>query len=101
MYTADIDFLKGQGSMDNVIVFISRVHKVRLIYLLYTNICFPNYSFNEGTSKKSMRVLLSPWKARDDLVNFLLILKFMFLYLCMSLTNRMQLSYTFLSEIFR
>lgn len=70
MITVDINSLKGQGYMDNVIVFIFRVHKVRLIYSLYTNIGFPNYSFNEGTSKKSMRVLLSPWKARDDLANF-------------------------------
>lgn len=70
MITGDINSLKGQGYMDNVIVFIFRVHKVRLIYLLYTHIGFPNYSFNEGTSKKSMRLLLSPWKARDDLANF-------------------------------
>lgn len=72
MITVDIDSLKGKGSMDNVIVFIFRVHKVRLIYSLhiYIYIGFPNYSFNEGTSKKSMLVLLSPWKARDDLVNF-------------------------------
>lgn len=57
MITVDIDSLKGKGSMDNVIVFIFRVHKVRLIYSLHINIGFPNYSFNEGTSKKSMLVL--------------------------------------------